>query len=190
MAKLLVEEEVFEAKDFRSKPLPIGEYEECTFQNCNFSSSNLSRCTFASCEFIDCDWSMAKLGDTALRNVSFANCKLLGLRFEHCNDFLFEITCTQCQLDFSSFYQRMLKKTIFTGCSLKEVDFSEANLQEASFDNCNLQGAIFDQTQLQKADLRSASDFSIDPERNNIKKACFSLEGLVGLLTKYDLKIA
>jgi uncharacterized protein YjbI with pentapeptide repeats len=72
---------------------------------------------------------------------------------------------------------------------MKGVDFTECDLSSASFVNCNLENATFDQTKLEKADLSTAYNYTIDPERNYIKKAVFSSEGLSGLLTKYDLKI-
>jgi fluoroquinolone resistance protein len=42
---------------------------------------------------------------------------------------------------------------------------------------------------LEKADLRTAYNYSIDPSINKIKKAKFSLPGVVGLLSKYDIEI-
>ena len=142
MPKKYIEDERFEAQDFTQVALPLGEYEQCTFRQCDFANSNLSRSVFVDCEFIECDWSMAKLGDTALRDVRFSHCKMLGLRFEHCHDFLFEVAFDHCQLNFSSFYQRTLKKTTFNHCILQEVDFTEANLKDASFDNCDLLGPL------------------------------------------------
>jgi uncharacterized protein YjbI with pentapeptide repeats len=72
---------------------------------------------------------------------------------------------------------------------LKEVDFSECDLTESIFENCDLNSANFDQTILEKADLRTAYNYSIDPEINRIKKAKFSIQSISGLLIKYDIKI-
>jgi uncharacterized protein YjbI with pentapeptide repeats len=57
------------------------------------------------------------------------------------------------------------------------------------FDNCNLTGAAFDNTTLEKADFRTAHNYSVDPERNRVKKARFSIQGLAGLLNRYDIEI-
>jgi len=57
------------------------------------------------------------------------------------------------------------------------------------FDNCDLTRAIFIQTNLEKADFRSSFNYSIDPEMNRMKKARFSLAGVVGLLDKYDVDV-
>ena len=69
------------------------------------------------------------------------------------------------------------------------MDFAEAILNEAVFSICNLLGATFDRTNLEKVDFRTATNFSIDPENNQIRKAKFTVDGLVGLVQKYDLKI-
>lgn len=42
---------------------------------------------------------------------------------------------------------------------------------------------------MEKADFRTSYNFSIDPDVNRIKKAKFSLDGVRGLLDKYDIQI-
>jgi len=69
------------------------------------------------------------------------------------------------------------------------VDLTECDLASAVFDHCDLAGATFENTILEKADLRTSFNYSIDPERNRVKKAKFSLQGLPGLLNKYDIEI-
>lgn len=66
----------------------------------------------------------------------------------------------------------------------------ESDLTNAVFKNCDLRGAIFDQTILVGADLRTAGSFSIDPERNAIQKAKFSMQNIAGLLHKYKISIS
>ena len=132
---------------------------------------------------------MVKLTGTTLRDIKFSGCKLLGLHFEDCSDFLFSVSFDNCILNLSSFYKRKLKKIIFKNTSLQEVDFTEADLSFAQFDNCDLRGATFVGTILEKADFRNAYNYAIDPELNRIKKAKFSLSGIAGLLNKYDIEI-
>ena len=92
-------------------------------------------------------------------------------------------------LDYSSFFEKKMKKTRFIGCSLVEVDFARTDLSGAIFDRSNLSGAVFSQTNLENADFRAAENFSFDPEQNRMKKAKFSISGLAGLLGKYNLLI-
>jgi uncharacterized protein YjbI with pentapeptide repeats len=94
-----------------------------------------------------------------------------------------------CSLDLSSFYKLQLKSTLFQNCSLKEVDFTETNLTKAKFKECDLLGAIFDNCNLEHTNFQTAINYSFDPERNRIKKAKFSYDGIGGLLDKYDIII-
>jgi uncharacterized protein YjbI with pentapeptide repeats len=82
-----------------------------------------------------------------------------------------------------------MKETPLQRCSLKEVDFTEADLTEVKFADCNLTDALFDRSVLEKADFTSAVHYRIDPNINQIKKAKFSLEGLPGLLSAYQIEI-
>jgi fluoroquinolone resistance protein len=50
-------------------------------------------------------------------------------------------------------------------------------------------GAIFENTILEKADFRTAYNYTIDPVQNRIKKAKFSVTGIAGLLSRYDIAI-
>ena len=102
---------------------------------------------------------------------------------------LFAVDFNNWILNLSSFCKRKLKRTNFNNSSLQEVDFTEADLTSAIIDNCDLGRAIFEDTILEKADLRTAYNYSIDPDKNRIKKARFSIPGVVGLLDKYDIEI-
>lgn len=132
---------------------------------------------------------MAKLNKSAFRDVKFKDCKLLGLRFDTCHDFGLSFSFEGCQLDHSVFFKTKIRKTTFINSQLKGVDFTEADLSLALFDQCNLAEAVFDRTNLEKADLRTAVNYSIDPEINRLKKARFSMSGISGLLDKYDIQI-
>jgi len=92
-------------------------------------------------------------------------------------------------LDHSSFFRKKLKNTNFADSQLIETDFTESDLTDSVFSECDLTRAVFDSTIIEKADFRTSYNFSIDPERNRIKKAKFSLSGITGLLDKYDIEI-
>ena len=72
---------------------------------------------------------------------------------------------------------------------MQETDFTSADVTAASFNDSILAGAMFDNTTLEKADLRRAIGFSIDPENNRINRAKFSVDGLLGLLHKYNIEV-
>src|SRR5215204_3682118 len=104
MEKNYFEDQQYNKVDFTEKPIKPGEYENCEFINCNFSNTDLSNIVFAECEFTDCNISSAKLNKTTFRDINFKDCKLLGLHFDHCNDFLFTVFFDGCLLNLSSFY--------------------------------------------------------------------------------------
>lgn len=182
-------DQTYKKQDFTVQSIAHEDYENCTFINCSFADTDLSKRVFRECEFDTCDFSLATLKNTVLNDVSFLNCKLLGLHFEYCNDFLFSVSFENCLLNLSTFYALKLKKMRFKNCNLQEVDFSEADLSASSFLNCDLGGAIFDRTNLTKVDFRTAQNYQIDVENNQIKKAKFSREQIPGLLAKYDISI-
>jgi fluoroquinolone resistance protein len=197
MNQVFIEEKTFDKIDFTQNLLNKGEYEYCTFLNCDLSYTDLSEFKFLECEFSGCNISLAKLTQTALKDIKFQNCKMLGLNFGDCNEFGFAVSFDTCILDRASFVDPTsalkkrvkLKQTVFKNSQLYEVDFTECDLSSAVFDNCDLIGAIFKDTILEKADLRTAINYSIDPELNRIKKAKFSRSGIAGLLDKYDIEI-
>lgn len=132
---------------------------------------------------------MANISKASFKDVKFKNCKMLGLHFNSCNNIIFSVSFDSCSLNFSSFFNLKLKSTQFLNSSLQETDFTESNLSTIKFDNCDLQGAIFEKTNLEKADFRTAFNYSFDPELNQIKKAKFSTQGIIGLLGKYDIEV-
>jgi fluoroquinolone resistance protein len=180
---------VFDKKDHSEEALSPGEYDNCQFNNCNFANGNLSQIVFIDCTFTNCNLSGAKLQKTSFRDCTFKDCKHIGLHYFNCHDFLFAVTFENCNLNLASFYRMKIKKTHFKNCNLQEVDFTETDLSATVFENCDLDLAIFENTILEKADLRTAFNYSINPENNYIKKAKFSSLGLAGLLGQYDLEI-
>ncbi|RPD42124.1 pentapeptide repeat-containing protein [Chitinophaga barathri] len=181
--------ETFTKKDYTQNPLPKGEYEQCTFDGCNFSEADLTGCVFLECEFKGCNLSLAKLSNTAFREVTFKDCKMLGLRFDQCSKFLFQLSTDNCNCNSASFFQTKLTKTSFKNTQFQEADFSECDLSSTLFDHCDFSNATFDHTTLEKADLRTSFNYSLDPERNRIQQARFSLYGLPGLLGKYNIEV-
>jgi fluoroquinolone resistance protein len=190
MNKIYIEDKVFEQINFSVKALEKGNYDNCTFINCDFYNANLTNINFAECSFKTCNLSLCKVENTAFKTVKFTACKMLGVNFTDCNPFLLALAFEDCSLNVATFYQLKLKGTIFNNCSLQEVDFTETDLSQATFNNCDLSRAVFEQTNLEKADLRSAYGYIIDPSLNRIKKAKFSIAGVMGLLVKYDIEVS
>ena len=179
----------FSSKQYKPEQIEQGDYEECEFLGIDFSNHNLADFKFSNCDFIECDLSNVKLNQTAFRDVNFKNCKMMGLNFEDAHSFNISFRFEDCILDHSSFYQLDIRKTIFKNCSLKEVDFTETNLSSSFFDNSNLINAVFDRTILDHANFKNAVNFSIDPNKNQLKKTKFAKDNLAGLLNQLQIII-
>jgi uncharacterized protein YjbI with pentapeptide repeats len=165
------------------------EFDEYHFINCEFGEADLSRLRFTDCRFERCNLSAAKLAGTALQNVAFDECKLLGLQFTACRDMLFGVHFDHCQLRYASFAGRAMPGTRFVGCQLEDADFADADLTETVFEECALAGAVFQNTRLSGADFRTATGFIIDPETSPLKGAKFTLHGLLGVVAKWELVV-
>ena len=183
------EHKVFAGIDYTGEILQQMDFYNCKFQSCVFVKSDLRKSSFEDCTFENCNFTMTNVEETGFRNASFKGCKILGIDFTRCNKFLFSFKFEGCLMDYCIFYGSKLKKTDFINCSLKEADFTEADLSSSDFSKSDLTGTIFSNTILENADFRGATNFSIEPEFNRMKKAKFLVYQLEGLLFKYQLDV-
>ncbi|MBC7848635.1 MAG: pentapeptide repeat-containing protein [Chitinophagaceae bacterium] len=190
MDRSYLEDKKFDKTNFAEEPLIQGDYEACQFISCDFTAIDLSNFHFIDCSFQGCNLSMVNIAGTAFRDISFDLCKLVGLHFENADPFSFSVSFKSCSLNLSSFYKLKLKNMKFEHSNLQETDFTLADLTNASFIECDLLNAKFENTILEKADFRSAYNYSIDPTQNKIKKAKFSVPGIIGLLDRFDIIIS
>lgn len=180
---------VFEDIIFAGKQAKGREFEKCTFKSCNLTGGDFSHSIFSECVFVACNLAGIKLDNASLKDVTFKNCKVIGVNFSKCTDFLFSVTFEKSVLNYGVFTGKKMSKTKFLHCSLKDSEFSGTDLTQAVFDNCDLQGAVFNKSVLKSTDFTTSYSFMLDPELNIMKGAKFSLDGLPGLLTKYDIEI-
>lgn len=163
------------------------DFENCTFHNCDFRACTFQTVTFIDCNFFDCNFMETKINYISLRGVFFTKCNFTNVNFAMTDQVIFEFHFKDCLLDYSKFYALKLRKMQFINCSMIAVDFMGSDLTEVLFDNCNLRHAVFIDTIANKADFYTSYDYTFDPDKNKIKKAIFSTEGLKGLLQKYDI---
>lgn len=174
---------------FTAELRKIKEFYKCTFSYCDFQNIEFMDLIFTACEFRSCNLSNSKFKGTQLDQIIFRDCKMLGILFNECSSFSFHLECYRSLLDYSSFFERNMKKFRFEECSLQHVDFEKSNLQQAVFRDCNLLHARFEQCHLEGCDFRSSVNIHMDPEVNRLKKSRFGSEQLAGLLVKHQLLI-
>lgn len=163
------------------------QFENCTFQNCDFTEADFFGCDFLKCTFKQCNLSMVKFGHIGFDKVQFDECKMIGADFSHTKDFLFSVDFSNCILDYAAFMKKKNRKAKFVNCSLKGADFSEADLTSSIFEKCDLGTTVFMRSILNSVNFASSCNFNIDPEKNILRKAKFSLDGLPGLLANYGI---
>lgn len=186
----MIEDQTFQSKNINESGLPDSTFAYCEFLQCDFSGVNLHEVSFEECQFVDCNFSGALIAKTAFKTVQFQGCKLTGIEFKDVSPFLLQLSFDSCILELSSFYALELKNTRFQSCQLKEADFVMANLEGAQFLDCDLSGALFEQCNLQKANFRTALNYRLQPEQNQMKKAKFNANNLRGLLDHLNLDIS
>jgi uncharacterized protein YjbI with pentapeptide repeats len=124
-----------------------------------------------------------------MKNINFVDCKLMGVGFSLCDDFAFSASFIRCNLDYCYFINKNLKNTRFTDCSIRDANFAGADLSNIIFNRCDFTHTLFEKTVLEQTSFVSSFNYSINPEINKLKKTKFSVEGLRGLLDKYDIII-
>jgi uncharacterized protein YjbI with pentapeptide repeats len=182
-------EQEFQNCHFEQDAIKHTEYEKCLFDRCDFSRCDFLAVSFIDCVFNRCHFDGAKINYVALRTARFNHCSMKDINFSMCNKLLFDIAFHHCVLDFSKFYTLKLKGTSFIHCSLIAVDFMNADLTEVVFDQCDLYRSEFAKAIANKANFKTSYHYSIDPEQTKLKKAIFSLSGVKGLLTKYEIVV-
>lgn len=164
------------------------EYLGCSFINCDFSNIIIGNIYFEDCEFISCNFSLTKLNNTNFSNARFIDCKMTGMDFTKGSSFC-SYYFEKSNLQYSNFYALKLKGISFTLCNLQEATFENANLNSSIFRECDLLRTIFINTNLEKANLSTSYNFIIDPQSNNIRKATFSKNNILGLVLSFGINI-
>lgn len=167
----------------------LHEFEKCTFRKIDLSGASFVKSNFINCHFDECNLSKVNVGFTKFDEVAFVKCRLAHVDFGHCNAFGFSVSFQACNLDFTVFLNRNLKKIRFDTCSMKEAHFLRCDMTGAVFVECDLELAKFGENNLSQADFTSSYNIRLNPDDNKLKKAKFSLRHLPGLLSKYDLDI-
>lgn len=168
------------------------EFEDCQFRRCRFPSSTFRGCAFVNCVFDSCDLSLLKIPFSRFTSVRFTDCKLIGVDWSETSSLTgltTSMSFQRCVLSYGFFLKLDLTGAQFVECEARETDFTGATLQRASFVKSDLEGAKFLETDLREADFTGATGYVIDPTRNKVKKARFSLPEVIGLLKAFGVVV-
>jgi uncharacterized protein YjbI with pentapeptide repeats len=136
---------------------------------------------------------MAVFKSATLSEVSFKECKLLGIdwtlalwpRFALNKTIIFE----ECVLTHNSFFGLSLPQLSIKNCRCHYVDFTQGDFQQSDFSQSDFLGSTFAGTNLTKADFGDAKNYDININNNTIKQAKFSKLGALNLLKSLDITL-
>lgn len=182
-------DQTFESLEQKEAMIEGRHFENCTFRQCNFSGAALRNCRFVDCVFERCDLSNVNLQGASFRAVTFRGCKAMGTNWPRAAS-VTHLNFEESVISYASFVGLTLKKSTFVKCVAREADFADANLSEVDLRGTDFAGARFAKTNFTKADLRGATNYSIRPDSNTLKKAKFSLPEATLLLHGLDIELA
>lgn len=183
------------------KELFLGEVEitSCSFMDCTFLRSSFSKviftsCRFIDCEFTECDFSLVKLPDCVFSGGAIRDSKVIGVDWTHVSwtemGLRKPLMIENCAISHSTFIGLDLSEFKIRRCVAVNVDFREANLHKVDFRETDLMDSLFSNTNLTDADFRGAQNYQIDPTRNKIQGAKFSLPEAMALLYSMEIDLS
>lgn len=129
---------------------------------------------------MNCDLSLIKLNQSEFINISFEECKMLGINWTEAKNII-NLNFKKSKLNHSSFYGLKLKDLQIEECIACEVDFVNTEMIKAKLCNSDLQGSKFNNTNLSGSDLSNAKNYYLNPNYNKITKAKFSIPDVLNL---------
>ena len=126
--------------------------------------------------------------NSEFREVKFMNCKAIGIDWTRAVK-LKELSFKDCLINYSNFRLLRLPKLVIRKCEAKDVDFIETDLTDADFRNTDFEETTFFKTNLTNANFSLATNYSIDPNTNILKKTRFTLPEALSLLSNLDIII-
>ena len=168
-------------------------FEDFHFDNCNFSEAHFSKCKFVDCVFTASNLSNIKINYSKLFDVSFHQCKLVGVDWARADwprfNVISPIKFVECILNDSSFFGLDLIEMTLEHCKAHDVDFRNGNYMKSRFCHTDFTNSLFMKTNLQEADFTEAQHYDIDIFNNTIKSARFTRLEALGLLTFLDIEL-
>jgi fluoroquinolone resistance protein len=184
-------DQTFEKIHLEQDEILSGKFTDCVFVKSSFEAAILSNCRFSSCIFQECNLSLAQLTGSSFPSTRFDRSKLIGVNWTQADWSTSGIRNLvgffDCVISHSTFIGLELKSIQIKNCTANDVDFREADLSNADFKGTDLARSIFGNTNLTEADLSLARNYMIDPRKNVLKQAKFSIPEAMALLYSMDI---
>ncbi len=188
-----ITERTFEGLMLKGAEISSRTFYACVFRGCDLTGASLRFCRFRDCRFESCNLSLVRAGASVFDGAVFKDSKLTGVNWTEADWKKLRLSGPPefrgCVLTDCSFLGLKLGGAVFRDCLARETDFREADLSGADFSGTDLSGALFNGTDLRDADLSEARSYAIDPGKNRVKGARFSLPEAMSLLYCLDIKV-
>ncbi|WP_238400459.1 pentapeptide repeat-containing protein [Legionella bononiensis] len=168
-------------------------FEQCTFKQSSFIETNFISCKFVDCEFSSCNLSSAQFKNTALNEIVFEECKMIGINWTQAKWPLIKLSSPikfyKSNISHSSFFELELRDLVIEECKAHDADFRGCDLSNGVFILTDFQGSQFMHTTLYSADFTDAINYAINPIENNIRKGKYSMPDAMNLLNYFEIEL-
>jgi fluoroquinolone resistance protein len=184
-------DQVFEDIQLERDQLVSSEFYDCAFMRCSFVESVFRNCRFVNCAFQHCDLSLVQVMGSTFSATRFEDSKAIGVDWTQADwptaGLARPVGFFRSAISHSTFIGLRLRGIQIRDCVAVDVDFREADLSHADFAGTDLSQSLFSHTDLTEADLSRARNYHIDPARNVLRQARFSLPEAMSLLYSMDI---
>ncbi len=184
-------DQVFEDIHLERDELVSSEFYDCAFVRCSFVESVFRNCRFVNCAFQRCDLSLVQVPGSTFSATRFEDSKAIGVDWTQADwptaGLANPVGFFRSAISHSTFIGLRLRGIQIRDCVAVDVDFREADLSQADFAGTDLSQSLFSSTDLTEADLSRARNYHIDPARNVLRQARFSLPEAMSLLYSMDI---
>ena len=186
-------DQTFEKVHLMPGEIITAEFTDCKFVGCEFESVAFIGCKFSNCIFRECNLNMVRVLESSFPGTRFEQSRLAGIDWTRGS--WSRLTLNQpdgffgCVISHSTFIRLECSGIQIKDCVAHDVDFREADLSRANFEGTDLSKSLFDNTNLSRADLSDAKNYQIDPVKNTLKAAKFSLPEAMALLYSMDIEM-
>jgi uncharacterized protein YjbI with pentapeptide repeats len=170
------------------------EFYNCTFRQCSFAETEFLKCRFSKCVFEGCDLSLIQVADSAFPGTRFVNSKVLGVNWTMADWSAYSLgeplSFKKCSINHSTFIGLQMKGISIVDGVASDVDFRETDLSQANLSGTDFAKSLFSSTNLTEADFREAINYAINPAKNTLTRAKFSLPEAMSLLFSMDIVLS
>lgn len=170
------------------------QFYDCTFRQSSFAETEFLKCRFSNCVFERCDLSIIRVRDSSFSGTRFMNSKVLGVNWTLADWSAYllsePLSFHKCSINHSTFIGLQMVGISIVDCAASDVDFRETDLSQSNLSGTDFSESLFSSTNLTEANFRGAINYTINPAKNTLTGAKFSLPEAMSLLFNMDIVLS